>query len=125
MRYIYGHAIVICADKPDELRQIRAEIRLALTPFVKGATDAEKRAGGNKLVVQYLRDRCLDEPLGAQSECPYLFKSIAIECMGTEQSEPAQWAAEKDACAIATGAVGELMKRAAAAAAIPSEAPAK
>lgn len=123
VRYIYGHALVVCSGKPDELKQVRTEIRVALEPYVKGTSDREKKIAGNKLVAQYLRDRCFDEPQGGQNECVTLFTAFESHCKELEKDvkQKAQWELEKESCNVAGAALVELKHRAALAVVTPEE----
>lgn len=121
VRYIYGHALAICGGRPEELKQVRSEIRLALLPYVKGASDLERRANANKLVAQYLRDRCLDEPQGALGECPRIFQAVEDSCAQIQAKEKKRWETEKEGCAVIHAGAEELKRRVAAAAPMPAE----
>ena len=117
VRYIYGRALVVCAGRYDELRLVRNELRSAMLPMMKGADNKEKAIAANKLIVQYMRDRCLDEPQGAQSECPAIFEAFSRRCQHIEQKKPDDWATEKEACAMAEQTKPNILEHAHASAA--------
>jgi hypothetical protein len=122
VRYIWGRATTVCAGRPEELRLVRNEIRAALLPYVKGADEKEKRAAANKLMAQYLRDRCLEEAPGAISECPAIFQSLLQGCGEVEKKEPKRWPTEKDGCDVLRVAQPKILENAQAAARIANEA---
>jgi hypothetical protein len=115
VRYIWGRATLVCAGRPEELRLVRNEIRSALIPFVKGATDVERRAAATKMMSQFLRDRCLDEAPGAISECPAIVQSLVASCAELEKKDPKQWVIDKDACGVLREAAPKVIENAHAA----------
>ena len=127
VRFIYGRALLVCGGRHDEVKLIRNEIRAALLPYVKGKDEGEKRAAGNKLMAQYLRDRCLDEPAGAASECPAIFNAWLLSCAETEKKDPKGFLLEKQGCDLAREALPKIREnahaagRTAAADAIPAD----
>jgi hypothetical protein len=127
VRYIYGRALLICGGRHDEVKLIRNEIRAALIPYVKGKDDREKRMAGNRLMAQYLRDRCLDEPPGASSECPGIFNAWLLGCKDNEKKDPKGYQTEKEGCDLAKEALPRIEEnahaaaRAAAADAVPAD----
>jgi len=116
VRYIYGRALLVCGGRHDEVILIRNEIRSALLPYVKGKDEREKRAAGNKLMAQYLRDRCLDEPPGASSECPGIFNAWLLSCKTEEKKDPKAFVFEKEGCDLAKEALPKIQENAHAAA---------
>ncbi len=117
VRFIYGRALLVCAGKDDEIRLVRNEVRSAMIPLMKGETPKEKSIAANKIIAQYMRDRCLDEPQGAASECPAIFDSFVKRCDFIQKAKPDEWAAEKEGCAVAATARTSVLEHAHAAAA--------
>ena len=117
VRYIYGRAMIVCAGRYDELRLVRNEIRSAMMPLMKGETPKEKAIAANRIIAQYLRDRCLDEPQGALSECPAIFEAYAKRCEFLETKKPDEWPNEKDGCALIRAAKSAVLEHAHATAA--------
>jgi hypothetical protein len=127
VRYIYGRALLVCGGRHDEVRLVRGEIRAALLPYVKGKDEKERRLAGNRLMMQYLRDRCLDEPQGAASECPSIFHAVQQQCQEIQKKDPKQYLFEAESCEMAKEALPKIEEnahaaaRAAASEAIPTD----
>ena len=117
VRYIYGRALLVCAGRYDELRLVRNEIRSAMMPLMKGETPKEKAIAANRIIAQYLRDRCLDEPAGAASEWPAILEAYSARCAYLESKKKEEWPGEKDGCEVIAAAKPAVLEHAHAAAA--------
>ena len=110
VRYIYGRALLVCAGRYDELRLVRNELRSALMPLMKGDNAKAKTIEANKTIVGYMRDRCLEEPQGATSECPAIFEAFTKRCNFLQTKKLDEWPAEKDGCDLAEAAKPKVLE---------------